>query len=167
MDMMDRGFQRIDRGDRVGFKRVLRAEFAHLEVDERVNSNDDTEFVYRNVMRYIADRGAPAGIYDVAAGNVGIGRALQAEGLAGQVIFIGHELDANSRTLLESHLMHFAIGHDVDREVALAIDYIGALIDKRPPQPGRSAIARLRTVATTMAGQPRGPHRRGRGRLFF
>jgi LacI family transcriptional regulator len=129
----------------LGFKRVLRAEFAHLEVDERVNSKDDTEFVYHNVMRYIADHGAPAGIYNVGAGNVGIGRALQAEGPAGRVIFIGHELNANSRTLLESGLMHFAIGHDVDREVALAIDYIGALLDKRPPPPLAPTRVRIYT----------------------
>ena len=115
----------------VGFRRVLRAEFAQLEVDERVNSADDSDFVFQNVRRYAEEHGAPAGVYNVAAGNVGIGRALEAEGLGGKVIFIGHELNANSRMLLESGLMHFAIGHDVDREVALAIDCLRAEIEKR------------------------------------
>jgi LacI family transcriptional regulator len=117
----------------IGFRRVLRAEFAHLDVVERVNSNDDTDQVYANVRRYIADHGAPVGIYNVSGGNVGVGRALEAEGLGGTVIFIGHELNPNSRMLLESGLMHFAIGHDVDREVDLAIDYIRAALDKGSP----------------------------------
>jgi LacI family transcriptional regulator len=115
----------------LGFRRVLRAEFAHLEVDERVNSNDNTDQVYANVRRYIADHGAPAGIYNVSGGNVGIARALEVEGLGGKVVFIGHELNPNSRMLLESGLMHFVIGHDVDREVAIAIDCLCAHIQKR------------------------------------
>jgi LacI family transcriptional regulator len=129
----------------IGFRRVLRAEFAHLDVDERVNSNDDTDRVYANVRRYIADHGAPVGVYNVSAGNVGIGRALEAEGLGGKVVFIGHELNPNSRMLLESGLMHFAIGHDVDREVDLAIDYIRAVLDKRPAPPPPPARVRVFT----------------------
>jgi len=110
----------------LGFRRVLRSEHTHLEVDERVNSNDDTDFVYRNVMRYIEDHGPPAGIYNVAAGNIGIGRAIAEHGLQDKVVFIGHELNANSRMLLETGVMNFAIGHDVGTEVALAVDYIAA-----------------------------------------
>ena len=45
---------------------------------------------------------APSGIYNVAAGNVRIGRAFGAEGPCGKVIFIGHELNASSRMPLES-----------------------------------------------------------------
>ena len=129
----------------VGFRRVLRAEFAHLEVDERVNSADNSDFVYENVRRYVAEHGAPAGLYNVAAGNIGIGRALEAEGLSGKVIFIGHELNANSRTLLESGVMHFAIGHDVYREVGLAIDCLRAQLEKRPLPSISPASARVYT----------------------
>jgi LacI family transcriptional regulator len=123
---------RVQEERELGFRRVLRTEFALLDVDERVNSADNSELVYRNVRRYIEEHGAPAGIYNVAAGNIGIGRALEAEGLGGKTIFIGHELNANSRLLLESGLMHFAIGHDVDREVALAIDCLRAHVERRP-----------------------------------
>jgi LacI family transcriptional regulator len=119
----------------LGFRRVLRSEFPKLTVDERVNSNDDSEFVYRNVMRYIADHGAPAGIYNVAAGNVGIGKALEDHGLIGKVVFIGHELNANSRQLLESGIMNFALGHDVALEVDRAIRHMLALLEQRKPAP--------------------------------
>jgi LacI family transcriptional regulator len=127
----------------LGFRRVLRSEFPLLEVDERVNSNDETEVVFCNVMRYIEDHGAPAGIYNTAGGNIGIGRALEESGLAGKTVFIGHELNANSRMLLEAGVMHFAIGHDVGAEVAQAIDVAIAQIEKRslvPPPPTRVRI---------------------------
>ena len=116
----------------LGFRRVLRSEFSHLDVDERVNSRDDTEFVYRNVVKYIEDHGAPTGIYNVAGGNLGAGRALTDLELQGKVTLIGHELNTNSRMLMETGIMHFAIGHDVDLEVAQAIEFLRAQLDNHP-----------------------------------
>ncbi len=113
---------RVQEERELGFRRVLRSEFPLLKVDERVNSNDETELVYPNVVRYIEEHGPPAGIYNVAAGNVGIGKALSEFGLAGKTVFIGHELNANSRMLLETGVMNFAIGHDVTHEVELALN---------------------------------------------
>jgi LacI family transcriptional regulator len=113
---------RVQEERELGFRRILRAEYPLLKVDERVNSNDDTALVYANVVRYIADHGPPAGIYNVAAGNVGIGKALSDHNLAGKTVFIGHELNANSRMLMETGVMNFAIGHDVTQEVELAIN---------------------------------------------
>jgi LacI family transcriptional regulator len=115
----------------LGFRRVLRSEFTHLDVDARVNSNDQIEYSYQSVRKYIEEHGPPVGIYNVAAGNVGIARALHDEGLQGKTVFIGHELNANSRMLLEAGGMDFVVGHDLDREVALSIEAINAYLDKR------------------------------------
>lgn len=115
----------------LGFRRVLRSEYPLLRVEERVNSKDDTEFVYRNVVRFIEDHGPPAGIYNVAAGNIGVGKALQEFGLVGKTVFIGHELNANSRILLETGVMNITIGHDVSQEVELALDCAKAALEGR------------------------------------
>lgn len=115
----------------LGFRRVLRAEFTNLEIDERVNSNDDADHAYRNVMSYLQDHGTPVGIYNTVGGNSGIGKALQEHNLVGKVIFIGHELNANSRRLLETGIMNFAIGHDVLAEVEAALGYAEALLNKQ------------------------------------
>jgi LacI family transcriptional regulator len=115
----------------LGFRRVLRSDYSHLAIDDRVNSNDDSEHSYRNVMNYIKDHGTPAGIYNTVGGNSGIGRAIQEHGLAGKVVFIGHELNPNSRHLLETGVMNFAIGHDVLAEVNQAVEHIVALLEKR------------------------------------
>ncbi len=125
----------------LGFRRVLRAEYPLLRVEERVNSQDDTEYVYRNVVRYIEDHGPPAGIYNVAAGNIGVGKALQQFGLAGKTVFIGHELNANSRLLLETGVMNIVIGHDVAEEVELALNCVKAAIaGKQVLSPPRSRV---------------------------
>lgn len=125
----------------LGFRRVLRSEYPLLRVEERVNSQDDTDYVYRNVVRFIEDHGPPAGIYNVAAGNIGVGKALQEFGLVGKTVFIGHELNANSRLLLETGVMNIAIGHDVEQEIEEALNCVKAAIDgKQILSPPRTRV---------------------------
>lgn len=124
----------------LGFRRVLRSEFANLEIEERVNSNDRADSAYENICRYIADHGPPAGIYNVGAGNVGVARALEHHGLVGKVLFVGHELNPNSRMLLESGAMDIVIGHDVETELQLSIDLIGKRLK------GATASSSIRTA---------------------
>jgi LacI family transcriptional regulator len=125
----------------MGFRSTLRSQFAHLDVDERVNSHDEFDFSYQSVAKYIEDHGAPAGIYNVAGGNLGIGRALKDAGADKSVVFIGHELNANSRLLLEGGEMDFVIGHDLDAEVAQSALAVEALLDGRPlPQLGKTPV---------------------------
>jgi LacI family transcriptional regulator len=136
---------RVQEERELGFRRVLRTEFPRLKVDERVNSNDDTELVYANVARYIADHGPPAGIYNVAAGNVGIGKALNDHGLVGKTVFVGYELNANSRMLLETGVMNFVIGHDVTHEVELAINCAVQSVGRKPVTPPAFTRVRIYT----------------------
>ena len=119
----------------IGFRRVLRSEFSGLTVDERINSNDEMEISYRNVRDYIADHGPPLGVYNVAAGNRGVAKALEDEGLLGQVVFIGHEMTRYSRELLEAGRMDFSIGHDLAEEVALSVQAIQSVLKTGAPGP--------------------------------
>ncbi len=133
---------RVQEERELGFRRVLRSEYPSLKVDERVNSNDEAELVYPIVMRYIEEHGPPAGIYNVAAGNVGIGKAISEHGLTGKTVFIGHELNANSRMLLETGVMNFVIGHDVAVEVELSINCAIQAVGRKPITP--PAFTRIR-----------------------
>jgi LacI family transcriptional regulator len=116
----------------VGFRRVLRSDFSHLDIEDRVNSNDEISHSFENVSKFIKEQGPPAGIYNVAGGNAGIGKALEAFDLIGKTVFIGHELNPNSRRLLDFGQMDIFIGHDIAEEVALSIDCVLALLDGRP-----------------------------------
>ena len=60
----------------------------------------------------------------MSGANLGVGRALEDEGISDTTLFFGHELNKNSRGLLERGIMDVTIGHDFDREIALAVDCI-------------------------------------------
>lgn len=111
-----------------GFRQTLRSLFPDLVIDEKVSSDEDVDITYEAVSRYIASSGPPAAIYNVSGGNLGVGRALSESGLAGETVFVGHELNPNSRSLLDSGVMDFTIGHDFDREIDLAIRALRATI---------------------------------------
>ena len=40
------------------------------------------------------------------------------------IVFVGHELNKNSRDLLENNKMDFVISHDVELEIKVAFDKI-------------------------------------------
>jgi LacI family transcriptional regulator len=107
-----------------GFRQVLRTDYPMLSIEERVGSDESVEVTYEAIRKHIARNGPPAAIYNVSGANLGIGRALEDEGLAGKTVFVGHELNANSRMLLERGIMDMTIGHDFDREISLAVDCI-------------------------------------------
>ena len=107
-----------------GFRHVLRTEFPALAIDEKVSSDESADVVHDAVRRYIGKNGPPAAIYNVSGANLGVGRALEDEGICDTTVFIGHELNANSRSLLERGIMDVTIGHDFEREIALAVECI-------------------------------------------
>lgn len=107
-----------------GFRHVLRTEFAHLTIDEKVSSNESIDVTYDAVRRYVGNNGAPAAIYNVSGANLGVGRAMEDEGISTSTVFVGHELNVNSRSLLERNIMDVTIGHDFDREIALAVECV-------------------------------------------
>ncbi|MCW1876024.1 LacI family DNA-binding transcriptional regulator [Erwinia sp. INIA-01] len=101
----------------VGFRRVLRADYAHLNILERVNINDEAEGAWLSVKKYLKENAPMAGIYNMAGGNRGIARALREAGLTDKVLFLGHELSEFTRSLLETGEMDAVLGHDVQSEI--------------------------------------------------
>lgn len=109
----------------IGFRRVLRADFPHLHIEERVNSQDDSAYSYDSVRAYLDEHPDVVGIYNAAGGNRGIARAIRDAGLQGSVLFIGHEITEHTRSLLESGDMDIVLGHDIDTEIAASVELIG------------------------------------------
>ncbi|WP_341487552.1 substrate-binding domain-containing protein [Pararhizobium sp. A13] len=107
-----------------GFRHVLRSEFPTLAIEEKVSSNESVDVIYEAVRRYIGKNGPPAAIYNVSGANLGVGRALEDERISNTTVFVGHELNMNSRSLLERGIMDIAIGHDFEREIALSVECI-------------------------------------------
>jgi LacI family transcriptional regulator len=118
-----------DRED--GFRKTL-AGYPPLHISHRLDVRNDPDVAYAAVREHIESAGVPSGIYSVAGGNSGVGRALVELGLAQATIFVGHELNANSRKLLHSGVMNYLIGRDQEREVMLSLAMLEAVIEGRP-----------------------------------
>lgn len=115
-----------------GFRSTLEQEFPDLRIVHRIDVRNEPELTYQAIRRFVAEHGVPDGIYSVAGGNSGVGKALVELGIGSLVVFIGHELNANSRALLRSGVMDFLIGRDQEREVMLSLAMIEAILDERP-----------------------------------
>ncbi len=101
----------------MGFRRYLRERCPDLAVREIVDVRDDPEVAFHAIRKVFANRPQPLGIYAVSGGNLGIARALAELQLERPPVFIGHELNRNSRQLLLEDRMHAVIDHDTVTEM--------------------------------------------------
>ncbi|MDF7651575.1 LacI family DNA-binding transcriptional regulator [Erwiniaceae bacterium L1_54_3] len=111
----------------MGFRRVMRAEFPHIDVIERIDSNDESDGTYKIIKEFLTHNPDVAGIYNLAGGNRGIARAIKEAGLTGKTLFVGHELTEHTHKLLEQGEMDILFAHDMDREVNACITTVEAL----------------------------------------
>jgi LacI family transcriptional regulator len=117
-----------------GFRSALAEAFPQLTIDHRVDVRNDPDLARAALRAYVSRRGPPKGIYSIAGGNTGIGQALGELGLARGIVFVGHELNANSRALLASGAMHYLIARDQEQEVMLSVAMLEAILDGHPYQ---------------------------------
>lgn len=101
----------------IGFRWYLRERCPGLSVREIVDVRDDPDVAFHAIKRIFATKPYPLGIYAVSGGNMGIARALLEMELERPPIFIGHELNRNSRQLLLEDRLHAVIDHDTVSEM--------------------------------------------------
>jgi LacI family transcriptional regulator len=101
----------------IGFRRYLRERCPGLEVREIVDVQNDPDVAFHAIKKAFATNPQPLGIYAVSGGNLGIAGALAELDLDPQPVFIGHELNRNSRQLLLEDRMNAVIDHDTAKEM--------------------------------------------------
>jgi LacI family transcriptional regulator len=115
----------------MGFRHMIAEEFPHLEVVELREIRDDRKRAYEEAAALLDRHPDLAGIYNIGAGNSGIGQALNDSGRQKSIIFIGHELTENSKTLLLSGTMDAVIDQNPRVEAREAIAMLShAILDK-------------------------------------
>lgn len=124
----------------MGFRRVLRSDFPHLKVDDRVISDDRPDTVYDNIMHYIEGKGPPAAVYNVAGANRGVAKALEKAGCSRETVFVGHELTPSSKRLLEDGVMDYVISHDFCAELAASVTWISDRLNGIETRPWTSPV---------------------------
>ena len=122
-----------DHSDRFsGFKRVIDADFPHIELLPLVETSDDANKI-RYLMEGLQNRQPSiTGVYNIGAGNRGLVKALD-RSMARPKLCVVHELVAHTRTALEQGLIDVVIDQRPDEEVLQAINVMRALSDQRQP----------------------------------
>ncbi|RFZ81557.1 LacI family DNA-binding transcriptional regulator [Shinella sp. WSJ-2] len=111
----------------MGFRHVIMEEFRDLDIVELREVRDDRQRAYEEAVALFKRHPDLSGIYNIGAGNAGIGQALQEAGMASCVIFVGHELtESTKRFLLDGT--------------------IDAVIDQNPRVEAREAISVLKNT---------------------
>lgn len=116
----------------MGFRHIIAEEFPDLEVVELREIRDDRTRALDEARALLKRHPDLAGIYNIGAGNSGIGQALSESGRARNIIFIGHELTEHSK--------HLLLDGTLD-----------AVIDQNPRVEAREALAML---MRTVRGEP-------------
>ena len=99
-----------------GFRDALSEQFPNLVIADRVDNKDNFEKAYEQTTHLLDAHDGLLGIYNIGAGNRGIGHALQERGLANDIVFIGHEVTKFSRQFLIEGIMDAVINQDVEHE---------------------------------------------------
>lgn len=126
----------------MGFRALLNDEFPHLKIDRMLEIGDDRMRAYE-LTRELLRQTTPAGIYNVGAGNSGIGRALQEAGLQRKVLFVGHDLTTASRQFLLDRTMDAVIDQNPRVEAREAVRMLAAAVRG---QPGPTYMPRLQVI---------------------
>ena len=123
----------------MGFRRVIAEEFPHLNIVELKEIEDSREKAYTEAIAMLKRHPDLAGIYNLGAGNQGIGQALMDSGKSDSVIFIGHELTESTKRLLLNGTMDAVIDQNPRVEarealVSLISSIKGQSFDPQPPR---------------------------------
>lgn len=123
----------------MGFRHVLAEEFPDLEVVELREVHDDRDKAYSEAKRLLERHADLAGIYNIGAGNQGIGRALVELRRNRSVIFVGHELTDGSKAMLLDRTMDAVIDQNPRVEAREALSILTRtirreLIEHHPPR---------------------------------
>ncbi|GGB06981.1 LacI family transcriptional regulator [Brucella endophytica] len=125
----------------MGFRRVLAEEFPHLDIVELKEIEDSREKAYKEAMALLDRHPDLAGIYNLGAGNQGIGQALIDSGKAASVIFIGHELTDNTKRLLLNGTMDAVIDQNPRVEAREVLAALTSSINAQPYAPIQPRLA--------------------------
>jgi LacI family transcriptional regulator len=130
-----------DHAERVlGLTQVIAREHPHLSVLPAQFGRDDDERTHAVVAQFLASHEDLIGLYSVGAGNSGAARALKESGRADSVVFIAHELGAESRELLIDGTIDAIINQDPGHEVRSAARILVAHLTGEPVMPEQERI---------------------------
>ena len=123
-----------------GFNQVLSAEYPRFTVLPVLEGRDDPARNRAHAASLLAAYPDLVGIYNIGAGNEGIASALTEAGRARQVVWIAHELSAETRSLLLCDIVAAVIDQNAGHEARSAARVMLARCTGAPINPDQERI---------------------------
>lgn len=145
---------RVHEDREIGFRACLRQSFPHIKDAIIVNGQDDAEGNYHGVRKALSQRNDIVGIYNVGGGNQGVVRALKDEGVADELVFLGHNLTSRTKSYLLDGTMDVVIHLNVGIVAEQTVEALVSHLEKRPFKPSpilTGIITRENIIGATFA----------------
>lgn len=122
-----------------GFLHLFSEQYPHMQVVGLREGYDDERANYRQTLALLEQHPDLAAIYNIGGGAEGIGRALKESGQQHKVVFIGHGLTPDTRSLLIDGTMDAVLTQSPQSTVMNCVRIFTNLRDRRDPHAGVEA----------------------------
>lgn len=112
----------------MGFRHVLQERYPGLTIAVHREIQDDPTRAYAEAKAVLSELPDLVGLYNIGAGNRGVGQALSESGRAGDIVFVGHDLSEHTRRLLLSGVMDVAIDQNPEALARLSVQRLVAAV---------------------------------------
>ncbi len=120
----------------MGFLHILEEKFANLQVVGLREGQDDAAINERQTRMLLEQHADLVGIYNIGGASDGVAAALKHAGRSAQVVFIGHGLTPDTRSLLVDGTMDAIITQSLQGTVMSAARIFANLRDQREAMNG-------------------------------
>jgi LacI family transcriptional regulator len=128
----------------IGFMRLIREQFPHLQVVDAREGRDETETNYRQTLALLRQHPDLVGLYNIGGGAEGVGRALQERRSGERAVFVAHGLTSDTRALLIDGTLDVVINQDPQTMILNSVRIFTNLRD------GRRATAGVEPVRISL-----------------
>lgn len=108
----------------IGFRSIMRQQFAGIKVLEVIKGKDSDEATYDALRKLLQVKPNIAGVYNVAGGNRGLAQALAELQLAHRPVYITHELNSVTEPLVRTQQIDYLIVQDLDEMIRRATQFV-------------------------------------------
>lgn len=117
-----------------GFRQLAAERFPNLSVVQLREGHDDAAENYRAARDLLIRHPDLVGIYNIGGAPSGIARAIRELSAQRRIIFVGHALSPDARTMLEEGVMDFVLNQSHEKTVSNAIRIFTNLREGRPAE---------------------------------
>lgn len=115
----------------IGFRSLIRQRFPNVNLIEVIKGADSGAATYEATRRFLAEHGKLDGIYNVAGGNEGLAAALREYNLAGQTVYVTHEVNRVTEPLLRADAIDYLLTQDLRLMLRTAVENLRAARESR------------------------------------